>query len=81
MVEVFITNIQNEQDATNALGILQNLFPSVKANIDLEDFEEPYPCTHSVLRVEGKEIYSEAILTLLRNKGIECEILPDKTCS
>ncbi|MDO6675868.1 hypothetical protein Q4517_09950 [Tenacibaculum sp. 1_MG-2023] len=46
----------------------------------MEDFNKPYPCGHSILRIEGKVIDTNLITQQLRSKGIKCELLEDKTC-
>lgn len=80
MTEVFITNVKSEIRSTEILQFLEGEYPKLKINFDLEDFNKPYPCEHSILRVEGKLIDTNSILQQLKNKGIECEILEDKVC-
>lgn len=80
MVEVFITNIQSEIQAKEVLKSLESNYPSLKINFDLEDFNEPYPCGHSILRIEGEFFDTNSIFQRLKSKGIKCEILEDKIC-
>ena len=80
MVEVFITNVKSEILSKEILQFLENKYPNLKFNFDLEDFNEPYPCGHSILRIEGKAIDTNSIVIQLKFKGIECELLDDKTC-
>ncbi|MDW7691771.1 hypothetical protein R9C00_16500 [Flammeovirgaceae bacterium SG7u.111] len=80
MVEVFITNIKPEILSKEMLRFLENEHPNLKINFDLEDFNEPYPCGHSILRIEGKIIDTNSFVQQLKNKGIECELLEDKIC-
>ncbi|WP_020529274.1 hypothetical protein [Flexithrix dorotheae] len=80
MVEVFITNIKLENQAIAVLESLESDFPDLLINFDLEDFQAPYPCGHSILRVEGKSINPQSIINCLRLKGFECEVLVDKIC-
>lgn len=81
MIEVFITDIRLESDANKVLASLKKDHPDLEVNFDLEDFNVPYPCGHSILRTEGGCIDTTAILQQLRSKGIKCEILEDKTCN
>ncbi|TYQ00168.1 hypothetical protein C7447_101778 [Tenacibaculum adriaticum] len=81
MIEVFTTNIQDHIQVNCILKILENSFPVLKFNFDLEDFKLPYPCNHSILRVEGKLIHTESIITILDQLGYQCDILEDKVCN
>ena len=80
MVEVFMTNVKSEILSTEILQFLENGYPKLKFNFDLEDFNRPYPCGHSILRIEGKTIDTNSITQQLKSKGIECELLADKIC-
>tara|TARA_R110002049_G_scaffold93815_6_gene231590 strand:- start:1555 stop:1827 length:273 start_codon:yes stop_codon:yes gene_type:complete len=80
MVEVFITNIKSEIFSKKIQQFLEREYPNLKINFDLEDFNEPYPCGHSILRIEGKLIDTNCISQQLKTKGIECELLIDKIC-
>ena len=80
MVEVFITDLKSENHANEILQLLKNEYSQLKINFDLEDFNEPYPCGHSILRVEGKVIDIHSIIQQLKTKGIKCELLEDKIC-
>lgn len=81
MVEVFTTDMTSKVRSRKVLGWLKDNYPGLKIDLDLEDFNEPYPCGHSILRVEGEFIDTNSILRLLKTKGIECGILEDKICS
>lgn len=80
MVEVFITNVKSECLSKEILQLLENEYPKLESNFDLEDFNKPYPCGHSILRIEGKIINIKSIFKRLKSKGIECELLEDKIC-
>lgn len=80
MVEVFITDIQNKIQAEQILNIIQNENADLKINYDLNETDMPFPCGHTILRVEGIPIYSDKILTSVKNQGFNCEILEDKIC-
>ena len=80
MVEVLITNVKSEILSTEILQFLEKEYPQLKFNFDLEDFNKPYPCGHSILRIEGKIIDTYSITQQLKSKKIECELLVAKIC-
>lgn len=73
MVEVFITNIQEPVQAERILQVLENTFPEMKINFDLDD-------CHRILRIEGAKINPESIISIVNKSGYTCEILEDKIC-
>jgi len=81
LVEVFTTNIQSKIQAERILNPLEKNFLELKINFDLNETELPYPCGHSILRVEGNTINSESIISILNQSGFKCDILEDKVCS
>ena len=68
MVEVFKTNVQKIGESKKLLSLLTQAFPSCKINFDLEDCDK-------VLRVEGENIGSLKIMTIVKEQGFNCEIL------
>ncbi|MHA7944904.1 hypothetical protein ACJOV8_017655 [Formosa sp. 3Alg 14/1] len=80
MVEVFITNVKSECHSEDILQFLEHSYPTLKIDFDLEDFNKPYPCGHSILRIEGELIDTITIVQQLKSKGIECDVLEDKIC-
>lgn len=80
MIEVFTTDVQNEIHAEQLLNMLNNNFSQLKINLDIEGTNLPYPCGHSILRVEGRLINSEKIINLVNKSGFMCDILEDKIC-
>ena len=50
------------------LSILSETFPSFKINFDLSDCDK-------ILRVEGDNIKSLGIMTLVNDNGFKCEVL------
>lgn len=80
MIEVFTTDVQNEIHAEQLLNMLNNNFYQLKINLDIEGTNLPYPCGHSILRVEGRLINSEKIINLVNKSGFMCDILEDKIC-
>ena len=81
MVEVFITDIQNNLQADIILNNIQNDNIDLKINFDLNETDLSFPCGHTILRVEGNKINSDKILETVRNQGFNCEILEDKICT
>lgn len=80
MTEIFITDIQSKVQANQVLKVLKNENPELKINFDLNEINQPFPCGHTVLRVENDIINSEIILTTMKNGGFNCGILEDKVC-
>ena len=66
MVEVFMTNIQSEILSKEILMLLEGNYPSLEINFDLEDYNKPYPCGHSILRIEGTFINSDSIIFIIK---------------
>jgi hypothetical protein len=81
MVEVFITDIQNNLQADIILNNIQNDNIDLKINFDLNETDLSFPCGHTILRVEGSKIYSDKIMKIVRKQGFHCEILEDKICT
>ncbi len=80
MVEVFITNVKSECQSEDILQFLKINYSTLKINFDLEDFNKPYPCSHSILRIEGELIDTITIVQQIKSKGIKCDVLEDKIC-
>ena len=68
MVEVFKTNVYEVEKSNLIFYKLHKHFPENKINFDLEDCDK-------ILRVEGKNIFSEKIIEILKEEGHFCEIL------
>jgi hypothetical protein len=68
MVEVFKTNVHDEEESRVLLEKLLFHFPGKKINFDLEDCDK-------ILRVEGNDILPGRIIELLIAQGHVCEIL------
>lgn len=81
MVEVFITNIQNKIQAESVLKNIQKNCPGFEIHYELGETEFPFPCGHSILWVEGKNIASKRVMELVLNQGFKCEVLEDKICT
>ena len=78
MIEVFITDIKNECDIKSVLKPLGIHFPNLKVSYDLNETNMPFPCGHTILRVESATIYPEKIISLVQKSGFQCEVLEDK---
>jgi hypothetical protein len=81
MVEVFITDIQTKDQAEAVLIDIQNENADLKINFDLNETDFPFPCGHTILRVEGFQINLENILKQVGKLGFKCEVLEDKICT
>lgn len=80
MVEVFITDIQNNLQADIILNNIQKDNTDLKINFDLNETDLSFPCGHTILRIEGNKINSDKIMETVKNQGFNCEILEDKIC-
>lgn len=68
MVEVFKTNIEQQNVAEQIVKKLLQYFPEGKINFDLNDCDK-------ILRVQGEDICIEKIIEILNSCGFHCEIL------
>lgn len=68
MVEVFKTDVQEQDQAGALLILLAQQFPLSKINFDLDDCDR-------ILRVEAEVISQEAIVSFLRMNGYQCFVL------
>lgn len=80
MVEVFITDIDNEIRAGEISAIIQDENTGLKINFDLNETDFPFPCGHTILRVEGDDIIPDKIIGTVTGLGFNCQILEDKIC-
>jgi len=68
MVEVFKTDVYEEEKSLAIVQTLLQYFPDNKINFDLEDCDK-------ILRIEGENILSGRIKELLNEAGHRCEVL------
>lgn len=68
MVEVFKTNIEEDDLAKQLATKLLVHFPQCKINFDLQDCDK-------ILRVEGRQIRSEKIVEVINTSGYQCQVL------
>jgi hypothetical protein len=68
MVEIFKTDVSRKTKAKNILSTLQNEFPHLKINFDLHDCDK-------ILRVEGKIICVDKIISLMEEQKYLCQLL------
>ena len=80
MTEVFITNIQDNIQADKVITSIRDNYSDLKINVDLNETEFPFPCEHTILRVEGDKINAGEIIVTVSKLGFNCEILEDKIC-
>ncbi|WP_308992494.1 hypothetical protein QLS71_000125 [Mariniflexile litorale] len=80
MIEVFTTNIPNQNKGISVLKKLKKNFPKLNISFDIERTIINYPCDHSILRAEGNTILVENFIKEVNTLGFECDILEDKVC-
>lgn len=81
MVEVFITDIKKQDQLQVVQRGLVAGFPDLKICFDLNETGLPFPCGHTVLRVEGQRAFDqESIIATVCNSGFSCNIMEDKIC-
>ena len=68
MVEAFITDVQKKTQSKMLIHVLSETFPSCSINIDFSDRDK-------VLRIEGENIETSAIMILVNEHGFRCDIL------
>ena len=68
MVEIFKTDVSKKTKAKYILSTLQNEFPQLKINFDLDDCDK-------ILRVEGNIISVEKIISMMQKQNYICELL------
>ena len=67
-VEVFRTNVLEEDLARRLTTKLLALFPHYRINFDLEDCDK-------ILRVEGAMVSHDQIIDLVTREGYQCHVL------
>lgn len=80
MTEVFITNIENQNQANKVANSILSNYSDIKINTDLNEAELPFPCGHTILRIEGENFNSDEIISTVNRLGIKCQVLEDKIC-
>lgn len=68
LIEIFKTNVADENEANGLKELLQGHFPSSRINFDLHDADK-------VLRIEGTDFTTEAVILIVSKKGIVCRLL------
>lgn len=67
-VEIFKTNVNDQEQAKKVVGLLYRKFPDCRINFDLYDCDK-------VLRIEGEYLVTETVREIVTKQGIVCEIL------
>jgi len=71
MVEVFKTNVQEQDQANMLVAEIHKAFDNYTVNFDLEDCDR-------ILRVCSTGfIHSRRLIELLKTRGFDAEVLPD----
>ena len=68
IIEVFQTNIDSEGKAQSILAEINNLFPELVVNFDLEDCDK-------ILRIEGESFCPTRITKKMNKLGHKCLVL------
>ena len=68
MVEVFKTDVYEQEISLAIVQTLLQHFPGNEINFDLEDCDR-------ILRIEGENILCERIKEVLHGAGYQCEVL------
>ncbi len=68
MIEVFKTNITDENSVRSASKVLNETLNLTDVTFDLEDCD-------NILRIESDRNYNQLIIETLNNWGFECELL------
>lgn len=68
MIEVFKTNIEDEQVAEELKRVLKKEIPGSSINFDLEDCD-------NILKIEAPVIDAQDIISFLASLGYSCELL------
>lgn len=80
MIYVFITEIKTQEQSKEVTEYLNVHFPQLTFHLDLNENKKPYPCGHTILRVEGDVTNPNELMTSLIRLGFNCEALEDKVC-
>ncbi|MBM1106245.1 hypothetical protein JQC67_08865 [Aurantibacter crassamenti] len=80
MVEVFITTISNKRQAKRIINCIKKEFEDLKINFDLDETGLPFPCGHTVLRIEGLQINTSEVIKIVQKEAVMCQIMKDKIC-
>ncbi len=72
MIEVFKTNVEDPNEATWLIGVINYVFSDYKINFDLEDCDR-------IMRVKSDDVTidSESVISLLNSSGFKAEVLED----
>lgn len=66
VIEIYKTNVRDKQKADKLISLLEEMYPKLRVNIDLEDCD-------SILRIQGSSFSSKNITEILNKAGYYCE--------
>jgi len=72
--------MQTEIQVDAISSTIKNENTGLKINFDLNETDLPFPCGHTILRIEGSKIFAGKIIATVRRLGFNCEILENKVC-
>jgi hypothetical protein len=67
-IEVFKTNVGDENQANELKSVLMHHFPGSRVNFDLHDSDR-------VLRIEGTDFTVKEVMLLISARGVICSML------
>ena len=70
MIDVFKTNVRQEEDAEKLAHLLAEQFPGSRIDFDLEDRDR-------ILRIAHSNIAAHKVTQVLHHQGFTCAELPD----
>lgn len=68
MIEIFKTNVENEDQAKSLFALLYVQIPAAEINFDLEDCDR-------ILRIKGAFFCCRDVIQTLTSNGFECCLL------
>jgi hypothetical protein len=80
MIEIFMADIATQAGATKTLDKIKAENPELKINFDPKETDLPFPCGHTIFRIEGELLNSENISNTFRNLKVNTGILEDRIC-
>lgn len=81
MIEVFTTDVKDQNQANEILKLLEQNHPELRVNFDFSDRQvSAFACMDNILRVEGPYIDASSIISSVQKAGFRCDVLPDRIC-
>jgi hypothetical protein len=68
MIEIFKTDVENEEQAKTLLALLYVKIHASEINFDLEDCD-------NILRIKGEDFCCLSVIQILADNGFDCRLL------